>query len=181
MAQLNVVAIAGSLRKGSFNRLLAENNVRLAPEGMSIEHFLLDGLPNFDQDNEQDPPQIVIDLKAKLAAADGVIVITPEYNYSYSSVTKSAIDWASRPYGKGVWANKPVAIQSASMGYMGGSRAQYHLRQVFGYFPAKQLYQPEVFLSSAHEKFDAEGNLTDEMTVGTIQKQLKAFAELIRG
>ncbi len=180
MAQLNVVAIAGSLRKGSLNRLLAENNVRLAPEDMVIEHFLLDGLPNFDQDHEQEPAQVVLDLKAKIAAADGVILITPEYNYSYSSVIKSAIDWASRPYGHGVWKAKPVAIQSASMGYMGGSRAQYHLRQVLGFFPARQLYFPEVFLSSAHEKFDEDGMLTDEMTITGIQKQHAAFAELIR-
>lgn len=181
MAHTRIVILAGSLRKGSLNRLLAENNVRLAPEGVEMEHFLLDGLPNFDQDLENDPPQVVVNLKRKVSEADGVILVTPEYNYSYSSVTKSAIDWASRPYGQGVWTGKPVAIQSASMGYMGGSRAQYHLRQVLGFFPAKQLYHPEVFLSSAHEKFDANGILTDEFTVKNIQKQHAALLDLIRG
>ena len=180
MATLNVIAIAGSLRKASYNRLLAENNVRLAPEDMSVEHFLLDGLPNFNQEDENEPPLIVQELKTKIAAADGVILVTPEYNYSFSSVIKSAIDWGSRPYGKGVWDAKPVAIQSASTGYMGGSRAQYHLRQVLGFFPAKQLYKPEVFLSAAHEKFDEAGYLVDELAITSVQKQLLAFAEFIR-
>ncbi len=180
MKKLNVLVFAGSLRKESVNRLLAESNVRLAPEGMAIEHFRLDGLPNFNQDLETDPPHVVRELKEKISAADGVIIVTPEYNFSYSSVTKSAIDWASRPYGSNHWVNKPVALQSASPGYMGGSRAQYHLRQVFGFFPAIQLYHPEVFVSSAQTKFDSAGNLTDEITIANIQKQLVAFADLIR-
>jgi chromate reductase len=178
---MKILAFAGSLRKGSFNRLLIDNAVKLAPEGVEIEHFLLDGLPNFSEDLEQDPPQVVKDLKRKAQEADGILVVTPEYNYSYSSVTKSALDWGSRPYGDSAWTKKPFALMSASPGYMGGSRAQYHLRQVLGYFEAKQLYFPEVFVSSAHKKFDEAGNLTDEMTIESVKKQLVAFAELIRG
>ncbi len=180
MKKLNVLVFAGSLRKDSVNRLLAENNIILAPNGMKIEHYLLDGIPNFNQDLETEPPLIVKELKEKVTAADGVIIVTPEYNFSYSSVTKSAIDWVSRPYGTDLWANKPVALQSASPGYMGGSRAQYHLRQVLGYFPAIQLYHPEVFVSSADKKFDSKGKLIDEMTISSVQKQLVAFADLIR-
>ncbi len=178
---IKIIALTGSLRQGSYNRQLAENNVRLAPAGMEIEHFLLNGLPNFDQDQEsvEEAPAIVQELRAKVAAADGVLMITPEYNYSYSSVIKSAIDWGSRPYGHSVWTNKPIAIQSASMGIFGGVRAQGHLRQVLGFFPAKQVYKPEVYLGSAHEKFDADGNLTDEFAIDLIKKQLDALAQLI--
>jgi len=178
---IKIIALAGSLRHGSFNRLLVENNIKHAPAGMEIEHFLLNGLPNFDQDQETDElaPAIVKELRENVRAADGVLLVTPEYNYSISSVLKSAIDWGSRPYGHAVWTNKPIAMQSASMGIFGGVRAQGHLRQVLAFFPAKQIYQPEIFIGGAHEKFDAEGNLTDEFAIGLIKKQLDALAQLV--
>ncbi len=148
---------------------------------MTIEHRHLDGLPNFSQDLEQTPPAIVHELKEKARAADGILIATPEYNFSFSSVTKSAIDWGSRPYGQGVWDGKPVAIMSASTGYMGGIRAQLHLRQVLNFFPMRQVYFPEVTVSMAAQKFDENGTLTDERTVESVKKLLNALKQLIEG
>ena len=179
MSEIKVLAFAGSLRKASFNRMLAEASVRLAPKGMTIEHFLLDGLTCFNQDLETDPPDVVRNLREKARAADGILVVSPEYNYSYSSVTKTALDWGSRPHGDSVWEKKPFAIQSASMGGMGGVRAQLHLRQVLGYFEARQLLFPEVFVQKAQDKFDAEGNLTDDGAAEAIRRHLVAFKTLI--
>ena len=179
MGDIRVLAFAGSLRAGSFNRLLIDNAVRLAPEGMTIEHLHLDGLPNFSQDLEQNPPEIVRALKAKAREADGILIATPEYNFSFSSVTKSAIDWGSRPYGDGVWDGKPVAIMSASTGYMGGIRAQLHLRQDLNFFPMRQVYFPELTLSMAASKFDADGVLADDRATETLTKLLVALKDLI--
>lgn len=179
MGDIRVLAFAGSLRTGSFNRLLIDNAVRLAPDGMVIEHFHLDGLPNFSQDLEQDPPEVVTALKTKARNAHGILIATPEYNFSFSSVTKSAIDWGSRPYGDGVWDGKPVAIMSASTGYMGGLRAQLHLRQVLNFFPMRQVYFPEMTLAQAASKFDADGQLIDDRARETLVKLLVALKELI--
>src|SRR5690606_5488758 len=131
MSDIKVVGIAGSLRKGSYNRGLLRAAQELLPEGVTLDVCELHGIPVFSEDDEKDPPQAVVDLKQRIRAADAVLIATPEYNYSIPGGLKNAIDWASRPYGDSAWLGKPVAIMGASIGRLGSARAQYHLRQCF--------------------------------------------------
>lgn len=172
---LKVLGIAGSLRKGSFNRMALRAAQHLAPSTMKIETFELDGIPPFNQDHEAQPHQIVAELKQKIRKADAILIVTPEYNYSVPGVLKNAIDWASRPYGDSAWKGKPVALMGASGGTLGTARAQYHLRQIFVFLDMYALNTPEVMIAAAHEKFDAEGNLKDERTKELIRKLLGAL------
>jgi chromate reductase, NAD(P)H dehydrogenase (quinone) len=102
----------------------------LAPKGITLDIFELDGIPGFNQDDEQNPPAKVVELKRRIRDADAILIVTPEYNYSVPGVLKNAIDWASRPYGDNGWNGKPAAIMGASIGTIGTARAQYHLRQM---------------------------------------------------
>ena len=177
---LKVLGIAGSLRKGSFNRSALRAAQKLQPEGIAIEIFELDGIPPFNQDNEKTPSAAVVEFKQKIRAADAILIVTPEYNYSVPGVLKNAIDWASRPYGDSAWKGKPVAIMGASGGTLGTARAQYHLRQMFVFLDMYAVNQPEVMIASAQEKFDADGDLKDERTKELIRKLLQALAAWTR-
>lgn len=172
---LTILGIAGSLRKGSYNRAALRAAQQLVPDGAGIEDFDLDGIPGFNQDEEAHPPAKVTQLKARIRAADAVLLVTPEYNYSIPGVLKNAIDWASRPYGDSAWDGKPVAIMGASVGFAGTARAQYHLRQVFVFLNMFPLNQPEVMIANAAERFDAQGNLTDENSNKLIRRLLEAL------
>src|SRR5881392_553695 len=161
---VRILGIAGSLRRGSYNRAALRAATELVPEGAILETFELDGIPVFNQDEEQNPPAKVVELKRRIREADAILIVTPEYNYSVPGVLKNAIDWASRPYGDSAWNGKPAAIMGASVGTIGTARAQYHLRQTFVFLNMYSINQPEVMIGNAAERFDAEGNLTDEMT-----------------
>jgi chromate reductase, NAD(P)H dehydrogenase (quinone) len=163
----------GSLRRGSYNRMALRAAQQLVPESTKIETFDLQGIPVFNQDEEKSPPAIVIEFKKRIRAADAILIATPEYNYSVPGVLKNAIDWASRPYGDSAWNEKPVALISASGGVLGGARAQYHLRQSFIFLNMHPLNLPEVMIAKAQEKFDANGNLTDEAAKKLIQQLLQ--------
>lgn len=171
-----ILGIAGSLRRESFNRLLLQAAGELVPEGARLETFELDGLPMFNQDEEDKPHPRVTELKERVRAADAILFVTPEYNYSIPGVLKNAIDCASRPYGDSAWNGKPVAIMGASIGTLGTARAQYHLRQTFVFLNMHAVNQPEVMVSNAPKRFDPEGKLTDETTKKLIQQLL---AELV--
>jgi len=177
---LLILGIAGSLRKGSYNRAALRVAQQVAPAGTTIEIFDLDGIPLFNQDHEQTPPEKVAHFKARIRAADAILFSTAEYNYSIPGALKNAIDWGSRPYGDSAWKGKPVAIMGASAGAQGTARAQYHLRQVFIFLDVMALGQPEVMIANAHEKFDAQGNLTDEKTREHIKKLVDALVAWTR-
>jgi chromate reductase len=147
------------------------------PSGSTLEVFDLDGIPPFNQDDENQPPQRVREFKRKIAEADAILIVTPEYNYSVPGVLKNAIDWASRPYEDNVWNGKPVGIMGASMGMLGTGRAQYHLRQMFVFLNMFPLNQPEVMIAHAIEKFDEHGNLKDAKTTEKIKELLEALVE----
>jgi chromate reductase, NAD(P)H dehydrogenase (quinone) len=170
--KLGILGFVGSLRKGSFNKALMQAAVELAPENVEIEVFDLEGIPVFNQDLENQPPQIVKDFKAKIKAADALLIATPEYNYSIPGVLKNAVDWASRPYADKVFNGKPVALMSASIGRLGGARAQYHLRQTFVLLNMHPLNSPEVMLPFAKENVDENGNLTNKDTRALIKQML---------
>jgi chromate reductase len=174
---INILGFAGSLRKGSYNRMLLKAAAGLGPENASIEIFELDGIPLFDQDLELSMPEKVIEFKNKIKAADALLIVTPEYNYSMPGVLKNAIDWASRPHGDNSFDGKVAAIMSASTGMLGGSRAQYHLRQSFVFLNTYAVERPEVFITFAAEKFDPEGNLRDDKARELIKELLTTLAD----
>jgi chromate reductase len=175
--KIKILGFVGSLRKGSFNKALMRAAVELVPDNAEIEVFDLEGIPPFNQDLENQPPQILKDFKVKIKAADALLIATPEYNYSIPGVLKNAIDAASRPYVDKVFDGKPVAVMSASTGRLGGARAQYHLRQSFVFLNMFPINHPEVMLAQADKKVDANGNLTDEDTREHIRQLLE---ELVR-
>jgi chromate reductase len=177
---VKIVGIAGSLRRGSYNRLALRAARELVPEGASLEAIDLPDLPGFDQDREKEPPSAVVELKAKVRAADAVLFVTPEYNYSVPGVLKNAIDWLSRPYGDSAWSGKPAAVMGASVGLFGTARAQYHLRQTLVFLDMPTVNQPEVMIGSAHKRFDESGALTDETSRKLVSQLLAALVALTR-
>jgi len=173
---VRVLGIAGSLRRASYNRAALRAAEPLVPADATLETFELDGIPGFNQDDERTPPPRVVELKARVRAADAVLLVTPEYNYSIPGVLKNAIDWASRPYGDSAWSGKPVAVMGASVGTLGTARAQYHLRQCFVFLNMYPLNQPEVMIANAAQRFDADGNLTDDKARDLIRQLLHNLA-----
>jgi len=170
---VKILGIAGSLRKASYNKGALRAAQQLCPDGAKIEVFELDGIPPFNQDEERNPPQKVTELKNRIRAADAILLVTPEYNYGLPGVLKNAIDWASRPYGDNAWDGKPVAIMSAALSMGGGVRAQYQLRQSFVFLNMDAVVQPEVAIGNAPQRFDEQGNLTDETSKKLIRQLLE--------
>lgn len=179
---LVVCGIAGSLRKASYNRGLLRAAQELAPDGMEIRIFDRVGdLPLFNEDVEaQGDPEPVQALKRAIAEADALLFATPEYNHGLPGVLKNAIDWASRPPRRAVLAGKPAAILGASPGITGSARAQTQLRNSFVFTETIAMLQPEILVYRAHEKFDAEGRLTDEKTREFIGLLLRNLADWTR-
>ncbi len=175
--KIRILGFVGSLRKGSYNKALMRAAVELTPENAQIEVFDLALIPLFNQDLEKDPPQIVKDFKAKIRAADAILIATPEYNYSIPGMLKNAIDAASRPYPDNSFYGKPVAVMSASTGKLGGARAQYHLRQTFVFLNMHPINHPEVILAHAEDNVDENGKLTNQVTRDLIRELL---TELVR-
>jgi chromate reductase len=176
---LTIVTLCGSFRKASYNAVIERALPGLAPAGMAVTALTgLDGLPLYNADLQAEGfPPAVTAMGEAIRAADGVIFVTPEYNYSVPGGLKNAIDWLSR-LSPAPFAGKPVAIQTASMGVIGGGRAQYHLRQMLVFLDALVLNKPEVMVGAAQTKI-IDGALTDEATRDFIASQLVAFAGFI--
>lgn len=172
-----VIGFAGSLRKNSYNKALLRAAVKLLPKDAKLEIFDLGGIPPFNQDLEAQMPDKVKEFKAKIRAADAILIATPEYNYSISGVLKNAIDWASRPYGDNSFEGKPVAVMSASPGMLGGARAQYHLRQVFVSLDMHSLNRPEVMVPFTDDTIDEKGRVTDDKTREKIRELLESLVD----
>ncbi len=173
--KIRILGFAGSLRKQSYNRALLSAAHEMALDDATLEIFDLEGIPPFNQDLENDPPQKVKDFKARIRAADAILIVTPEYNYSIPSVLKNAIDWASRPYGDNAFDGKPVGVMGASMGMLGTARAQYDLRRSFVFLNMYPMNQPEVMIPFAQDKVDGNGRVTDEKTRQKIRELLEAL------
>ncbi|MBC7379887.1 MAG: NAD(P)H-dependent oxidoreductase [Burkholderiaceae bacterium] len=161
---MNVIGIAGSLRKGSYNSMALRAAQKLAPAGMTLTIADIANIPMYNDDvRAAGEPEAVLALKAQIAAADAVLLVTPEYNFSIPGVLKNTLDWLSRPP-LTPFDGKPVAIMGASPGPVGTARVQYHLRQVLVFMNSFTVNKPEVFISSCAGKFNAQGELTDEAT-----------------
>jgi chromate reductase len=181
MTQKQILVVCGSLRAGSFNRMICNTLPELAPDGLRfVDAPPIAGFPLYDADLQATGmPAPVTALGEAIRAADGVIIVSPEYNYSVPGVLKNAIDWVSRLPDQ-PFAGKPVALQSAAIGMLGGARCQYHLRQIMVFLDAQVFNKPEVFVSFAKTKVDEEkGLVTDAPTRDAITAQLKAFLPFV--
>ncbi|HRK18335.1 MAG TPA: NADPH-dependent FMN reductase [Hyphomicrobiaceae bacterium] len=179
---LTFVTLLGSLRKASYNAAVARALPKLAPAGVRIEALgSIAAIPHYDADVQATGfPEAVTEMARKIGAADGVIIVTPEYNYSIPGVLKNAIDWLSRCSPQ-PFAAKPVAIQTASMGVLGGARAQYQLRQSLVFLDARVLNKPEVMIGQVAGKVDAQSlELTDQATRDFLAGQIASFADFAR-
>lgn len=180
MSDFTIVGLCGSLRRGSFNIAALRAAADLVPEGAVIEIAGIGEIPLYDDDvRATGMPEPVLTLAARVAAADAVLIATPEYNYSIPGVLKNTIDWLSRcdpqPF-KG----KPVAIMGASPGMIGTARAQYDLRKVFVFLDAHVLNKPEIMIGGAAQKFDGGGVLVDPVTRQFIGQQIIALRDWAR-
>ena len=174
----HILGMSGSLRQGSFNTALLHFVARSLPEGARMEIARIDDLPLYNDDvRVTGYPPPAQRLREQVAAADVVLIVTPEYNYSIPGVLKNAIDWASRPPNQ-PFESKPIGIMGASTGMLGSARAQYHLRQCFVFLNAPVMSRPEVMVAHARERFDEQGNLTDVSTQQHVVKFLRALVEL---
>jgi chromate reductase len=175
-----IVAFAGSLRRGSYNRALIRAAQELAPAGMTIETIEIGELPFYNADIEKDgDPPAVATFKAALGPADGLLISTPEYNDGIPAVLTNAMDWGSRLPGRAPLTGKPVALMGASPSQVGTARGQMHLRQVLGHIQARVLPPPELLVAKAHERFDAELRLKDETTRKVLGDLLVRFGRWI--
>jgi chromate reductase len=177
---MRILGLAGSLRAASYNRALLRAASELAPEGMEVHVFDLIHVPLYNGDIEAlGDPEAVAALKLAIREADGVLMAAPEYNHGVTAVMKNAVDWASRPPQDAALARKPVGIIGASPGITGSARGQSQLRQAFEFTNSYAMPQPELLVFKAHEKFDAEGRLTDETTRRYLARYLVAFADWV--
>jgi chromate reductase len=178
---LRVIGIAGSLRRASYNRALLCAAQQLAPPSLRIEIEELDDLPLFNADLDgPSPPEGVARLRQAVQAADGLLLVTPEYNHGVSGVMKNAIDWLSQPLRQSVLDGKPTALMGASTGFAGTARGQTQLRQAFVLTNTPAMLRPEVLVGRAQEKFDGTGRLTDEGTRQFVASFLVQLAIWIR-
>lgn len=176
---MRIAALVGSLRKESWNRAVFNTVVELVPEGLEIQEAPINDLPLFNADNENPFPDAVQKFKQQLDTADGILIITPEYNRSVPGVLKNAIDWASRPDGGSSWKGKPVAVMGATNGRLGTAPAQMHLKGVLVYLETKPMGQPEMYLSGV-KSLIGDMRITDEDTRKRIEKFLAAFKNHIQ-
>jgi chromate reductase len=179
--RIKVLGIAGSLRRDSYNKALLRAAQQLAPAEMTIDTYEdLGSIPPYNGDVESEAfPEVVNEFKQRIRAADGILIVTPEYNYGLPGVLKNAIDWASRPYGDSAWEGKPLAIMGASPGQGGTVRAQLQLRHAAVFLNMFPINRPEVLVAGANNKFDTNLNLTDEAARNFIRDELVAFAQWI--
>jgi chromate reductase, NAD(P)H dehydrogenase (quinone) len=175
-----IAVVVGSLRRDSFNAKLAAALAGLAPQQLEFVPVRIDDLPLYNQDNDDKPPETVRRLKSEIAAAQGVLFVTPEYNRSVPGVLKNAIDHASRPYGQSVWGGKPAAVIGVSIGAIGTALAQQHLRNILAYLDMPTLGQPEMFIQNKPGLFTEQGGIGPDDTREFLLKFLERFAEWVK-
>ena len=172
--KIKLLAFGGSFRKDSFSNVLLNELRHQLPANAELEIFNLSGIPMFNQDLERNPPKEVNEFKSKIKNSDAIVIVTPEYNYSVPGFIKNAIDWASRPYGDNSFDEKPVAIISSSTGMHGGSRAQYHLRQILVFLNMHPINKPEVMIPFIDQKIE-NGRVVDPKTLQKIKELIDSL------
>lgn len=180
MSQYQIAVVVGSLRRDSINRKLASAVVKLAPPEFSFKQVRIGDLPLYNQDDDANQAATVKRLKGEIAAASGLLFVTPEYNRSIPGVLKNAIDHASRPYGQNAWAGKPAGVLGASIGAIGSALAQQHLRNILAYLDVPTLGQPEAFNQVTDGFFDADGNIADAETRKFLQGWMDRYVAWVK-
>jgi chromate reductase, NAD(P)H dehydrogenase (quinone) len=180
MSTYKIAVVIGSLRKDSFNKKLALALAKLAPADFTFEHLRIDDLPLYNQDEDGNPLAPVKRLKSEIAAAQGVLFITPEYNRSIPGVLKNAIDQGSRPYGQSAWAGKPAGVIGVSVGAIGTALAQQHLRNVLAYLDVPTLGQPEAFVQNKEGLFGEGGQIGVESTRKFLEGWVAKYAAWVK-
>jgi len=175
-----VAVLVGSLRKDSINRKMAKALAAMAPPALSLEIVEIGGLPLYNQDDDAAPPPASVAFKEKIARADAVLFVSPEYNRSVPGVLKNAIDIASRPYGKSAWDGKPAGVVTVSPGAIGGFGANHHLRQSLVFLNMPVLQQPEAYVGGAGDLFDESGAVKKPETKKFLESFLAAFAAWVQ-
>lgn len=178
---VHLIGISGSLRKGSYNTLLLHTAAGLLPEHTTMEVASIAELPLYNADMDlpaAERPAVINSFRDQLSKADGLVIVSPEYNYSIPGGLKNAIDWASRGEDSPLL-RKPVAVMGATPGMWGTARLQLAFQPVFLFLDMKPVFKPEVLIAQAKSKFDAQGNLTDNVARDLIKNKLAALKELI--
>lgn len=178
MAKVGVVL--GSIRKNSFSQQLAQNIVNLFPEGYEAEFVEIANLPLYNQDFDDNVPEVYTSFRETIKALDAVVFVTPEHNRSVPAALKNALDVGSRPYGSNVWDGKPALIVSQSPSNLSGFGANHHLRQVLAFLNMPVVLQPEVYIANIHELLGENGEITNQDTIGFLQSVVDAFVSLIQ-
>jgi chromate reductase len=174
-----VAVLVGSLRKKSFNRMLAYALAKLARPALALEIVEIGALPFYNDDLEADAPAPWLEIRNRLASMDAILFVTPEYNRSVPAVLKNAVDVLSRPFGSSVLNGKPAAVVSASPGAMGGFGASHHLRQSLVCLGVNVMATPEVYVGNVTALFDDSGALNHAATTDFLKRFVSAFAAWI--
>ena len=177
MTKIGVVV--GSLRKESYSRKIANNVVKLFPEGYETEFIEIGNLPLYNEEYDGNSPEEYVSFRETVSGVDAVLFATPEYNRSVPGVLKNALDVGSRPYGESVWNAKPAAVISQSISNLSGFGANHHLRQSLTFLNMPVVQQPEAYLANSQDLIDDNGNITNEQTVQFVQSVVDAFVDLI--
>lgn len=178
MTKIGVVV--GSLRKESYSRKIANNVVKLFPEGYETEFIEIGNLPLYNEEYDGNSPEEYVSFRETVSGVDAVLFVTPEYNRSVPGVLKNALDVGSRPYGESVWNAKPAAVISQSISNLSGFGANHHLRQSLTFLNMPVVQQPEAYLANSQDLIDDNGNITNEQTVQFVQSVVDAFVDLIK-
>lgn len=177
MTTLKIVALSGSLRAQSYNTMALEAARSLLPEGVTLEILDYSDVPLYNGDlHAKGQPECIERLRAQIAAADGLLIASPEYNFSVAGVLKNAIDWLSKAQPQQPFKNKPIAILSATTGPLGGARSQYDLRKIMASIEGIVMPKPEIFIGNSGTRFQ-DGKLVDEATIKLLQAQMLAFRD----
>ena len=179
MTDYKIAVVVGSLRKDSFNQKLATELLKLFPADFSFTAIRIDDLPLYNQDDDAAQAASVLRIKGEIAAAQGVLFVTPEYNRSIPGVLKNAIDHASRPYGKNAWAGKSAGVIGVSVSPLGTAMAQQHLRNVLAYLDMPTLGQPEGFIHNKDSLFDEAGHI-GEASLKFLQGWVDAYGAWVK-
>lgn len=178
MAKIGIVS--GSIRKNSFSQQLGQNIKNLLPEGYEAEFIEIADLPLYNQDFDENIPEVYTSFRETIKALDAVIFVTPEHNRSVPAALKNALDVGSRPYGSNVWDGKPALIVSQSPSDLSGFGANHHLRQVLAFLNMPVVQQPEVYIANVHELLGENGEINNQDTVAFLQSAVDAFVSLIK-
>src|SRR5690625_8000251 len=171
--------VVGSIRKNSFSEQLAKNLAELFPEGYETEFVEIANLPLYNQDFDENSPEVYNSFRETVKSLDAVVFVTPEHNRSVPAALKNALDVGSRPYGSNVWNGKPALIISQSPSDLSGFGANHHLRQVLAFLNMPVVQQPEVYIANVHQLLDENGKINNEDTVGFLQSVVDAYVALV--